>query len=118
MTVNRERVELWAQALESERYVKCEGSLRLPLVQGTRHCALGVGMEVAQAHGVIISPLDWVGQEMSPVVREWYGLRSSNPWLDLDEGRHALVTSVNDRLRLPFWDIAQLLRAKYVKEEQ
>lgn len=129
MTVNKERVELWAQALESERYVQCTGNLRMEVfkvkesrdIVAHHHCALGVGMAVAQAHGVQILQTDWEDSALPPQVMDWYGLDTDNPVLLESESQHwyrRSVTFANDDLKLPFWDIAQLLRAKYVKEEQ
>lgn len=127
MTVNRERMELWAQALESEQYVQCARQLRIQLrgpesgdIVATWHCALGVGMAVAQAHGVQVLPWDWKDSQLPEVVKNWYGLDSVNPYLDIETETIAVGTVIgaNDILKLPFWDIAQLLRAKYVKEEE
>lgn len=126
--VNRENMELWAQALESERYVQCVGSLRIevfevegPQVRGAHHhCALGVGMAVAQAHGVLILPTDWEESTLPPRVMAWYGLDTDNPDLDLGCSVRIVnsVVGANDDRKLPFWDIAQLLRAKYLKDEE
>lgn len=123
MTVNRERMELWAQALESDKYVQCKGNLRMEARgiesgdMATWHCAVGVGMAVAEAHGVKIERREWLNKSGIPDrVLDWYGLKG-NPWLNLDDGRHSSVIGANDRLGLPFWDIAQALRATYVKDQ-
>lgn len=119
MTVNRERVELWAQALESDGYKQCTGALRwaLKLSDQPMHCAEGVAMAVAEMHGVRIYPVEWSVSVMPLRVYQWYGL-TGNVTVDHEEQGRMTVIAANDTALLSFWDIAQLLRAKYVKEEQ
>lgn len=118
MNINKERMELWAQALESDGYQKCKGSLRWTNFFGrTMHCAEGVAMAVAQAHGVQISPEEWDHSSMPPQVRAWYGLPGS-VLLKMDDGLPHSVIWANDDQDLSFWDIAQGIRAMYLKDEQ
>lgn len=130
MGVNKERVELWAQALESEEYVKCEGILRADgdgsSANPYTHCALGVAMEVAQLHGCQFSidtrdmygnPIDpWEEDRMPRSVALWYGL-PQDPFLELEELGCRTVVYVNDQLKLPFWNMAQMIRATYLKDD-
>ena len=74
-------------------------------------------MAVAQAHGVQILPTDWEESTLPPLVMDWYGLDTDNPVLALHQPVSNNVIGANDNLKLPFWDIAQLLRAQYVKGE-
>ena len=118
MTVNRERMELWAQALESDGYEQCAGSLRLSLRHSDQpmHCAQGVAMAVAEMHGVQIDRGEWGGVSMPPQVYRWYGI-TGTVFVDHGELGRMTVFAANDGAHLSFWEIAQLLRAKYVKEE-
>lgn len=118
MTVNRERIELWAQALESDGYQRCSGNLRWTDFFGTTmHCAEGVAMAVAQAHGVQISLEQWDCSTMPPQVRAWYGLPGA-AFLKTDDGMSHSIIWANDSVNMSFWDIAQGIRAMYLKDEQ
>lgn len=118
--VNKERMELWASALEANGDKQCTSVLS----DGRgRHCALGVGMAVAAAHGVRLTWGDWNEESALPhPVIEWYGLDSEDPRLDKPEGSehkgngYSVITA-NDGDKLPFFTIAQMLRAKYIKDE-
>ena len=135
MTVNKERVELFVQALESDGYIQCRQSLRrgrltnLPNmdVQWT-HCALGVAVDVALKHGLQrperVLRANWEtwlwnhGTLPAPVM-EWYGFEDPDPEITIDEGVGPIVTSVagaNDDVS-DFWTIAQAVRAQYLKDE-
>lgn len=121
MTVNKERMELWASALEANGDKQCTSYLS----DGRgRHCALGIGMTVAAAHGVRLTWGDWNEESALPdSVVQWYGLDSEDPTLDRPEGsrcgrngRYSILWA-NDLDKLPFFTIAQMLRAKYIKDE-
>lgn len=127
MGVNKERVELWAQALESEQYVQCYGHLR----NGLNHrCAVGVAIEVALRNGHQFSGYGerdecgmvtaiWCGDFLPRSITSWYGFDLPDPLLNMEyqDKRPLRTTMVNDNLRLPFWDIAQAIRATYLKDE-
>lgn len=115
--VNRENMELWAQALESDGYKQCRGNLRLHGRDGNvMHCAEGVAMEIAQAHGVQFHPESWYLLSMPPSVRAWYGLPGA-ALLKTDDGLLHSVIGANDCGQMSFWDIAQGIRAMYLKDE-
>lgn len=121
--VNKERVELWAQALESEQYVQCYSELRLAVLEGydisrtkTLHCALGVGIAVALANGCE-DPYSWEGVRFSQEVLAWYGFEDEDVPLKIDEDEAVGVIYINDELKLPFWDIAQAIRTTYLKDD-
>jgi hypothetical protein len=112
MAVNKERIELWAQALESGNYTKCVNTLWIPALR--MHCALGVGMEVAVQHGLDLDMLDWAGSSFPMRVKEWYGLSSPDPVLG--DGMSSVVV-MNDETGSSFWDIAQAIRTEYLKDK-
>jgi hypothetical protein len=52
-------------------------------------------------------------------VSDWYGINDSDPEIELDTQYGPFITSIsgaNDD-GASFWDIAQALRTKYLKEE-
>jgi hypothetical protein len=130
MTINKERVELFAQALESDRYRKCSTYLRAvgrypngDLVE--YNCALGVATHVALDNGLrqqlpLLRRTEgdlFLGGGLATPVRHWYGfLFDDPPVVDPEDGCHDSVTGLNDAGR-DFWTIAQALRAEYLKDE-
>jgi hypothetical protein len=134
MTVNKERVELWAQALESEKYVQCHGAMKLEpgekspylgespiLLNQVRHCVLGVAEEVARLNDLQV-PFASTSGVWPDAVIEWYGFDDPDPLLviegeEYEGGGTFSVSYINDVHRLPFWDIAQLIRATYLKDD-
>jgi hypothetical protein len=124
MTVNKERVELWAQALESERYVQCYGNLRVRGMLDVRHCAYGVAVEVALANGCRVRPsVAWDRNSLCREIVDWYGFKTNRIHIRVTVPQEPSyetlmdVETVNDHLRLPFWDIAQAIRTKYLKDD-
>lgn len=118
MTVNKEHIELWCQALESDGYKQCCANLKWQIPgHEPMHCAEGVAMAVAQANGVHVREAQWEWSTMPSAVRDWYGLNGGPALLKLDEGRMTSVLAANDSMRLSFWEIAQGLRAMYLKDE-
>lgn len=132
MTPNRERIELWVNALESEEHPQVRFTMQEPIIdpQGnqvaTGYCALGVGQLVAEQHGVETSLVDWTRGHLSPDAVAWYGIESKDPKIgrltcdcggqgDCAEPLNTSVSALNDFGEAP-WDIAQALRAKYLKE--
>lgn len=136
---NKERIELWAKALESGRFKQTTGALKENIYDadknsiGAEHCGLGVGVEVALENG---ARLDWKG-ETWPLFRtvnalmprwaaEWYGLEidGSLPTdVDVknvcpDDGCECIdsIANLNDA-GFDFWDQAQALRSTYLKDE-
>ena len=139
--INKERMELWIQALEQDRFVKCTGYLRIPdildkirNVSSYRHCALGVGIQVALENGLFSERaheesftdiLFRTGYGFLPLaVSQWYGLDSTNPGVDV-AGDRVGISVLNDASEewtpdtpdISFWDIAQLMRATYLKDD-
>ena len=130
MTVNKERVELLAQALESDQFQQCMGALRRQqILLGTwTHCALGVAIQTALNNGHQLDPVDlemgeewiWEAGTLPDSVMSWYGFDDNDPTVSIDEGDgpfDASVAAINDD-GTDFWTIAQALRATYLKGEE
>ena len=123
MTVNKDRVELLCQALESERYVQCRNRLRQPLLsldEKWSYCALGVAIDVAVQNGLQISPIGledlYYNHSSLPwEVRIWYGFENSNPDIWVDEYETAIASANDDGN--DFWTISQAIRARYLKDD-
>jgi hypothetical protein len=137
--VNKERIELWVQALESDEYEQCTGSLfvgqnvyhrhcqdgKIGFTQQDLHCALGVGISVALKNGMFNDhpnpPADVLvynagGGALPDCVRTWYGIETEDPYIHIDNDADK-VSHFNDNGQ-SFWTIAQALRAKYLKDEE
>ena len=129
MTVNKERVELFAKALEGEGYTQCTKQLQLHTVGGMEmNCALGVAIHVALNNGLRadlrkLGVLDmffeeervWQSADLTPCVMDWYGFETPDPWIVIDDNDMP-ITSANDSGH-DFWTIAQAIRAEYLKDE-
>lgn len=96
MDVNRERVQLWAEALESGEFEQGKNCLRFQTKSGIQYCCLGVAVEVALRNGYepqTISPgygflqyeESWgeLRTSLWPGVVKWYGLDSPDPHIGL-----------------------------------
>ena len=126
MTVNKDRVELLCQALESERYVQCRNRLRMDVLSvGSKvkftYCALGVAIDVAVKNGLQVTarnPEDWYHDHSSLPweVRIWYGFENSNPDITLDDLDTAIASANDDGV--DFWTISQAIRAGYLKDSE
>jgi hypothetical protein len=123
MTVNKDRIELLCQALESERYVQCRHRLRTELVDTGKskwsYCALGVAIDVAVQNGLQIGPIrleNWYYDHGSLPweVQMWYGFEDSNPDITLDDFDTAVASANDDGA--DFWTISQAIRARYLKD--
>ena len=137
MSVNRERVELLCQALESGEFRQAPGALR---VQETRsspmgYCCLGVATEVAlrnglQLRGTFAGSDVWnhdLGEVLHPEVRDWYGFQYDDPEIivvDSDGVRNYLTaTEANDAVkagtshRYPFPEIAAGFQRMHLEQD-
>jgi len=125
MELNKDRVELLCQALESERYVQCRRKLRTELVDingrsNWSYCALGVAIDVAVKNGLQMSPIrleDWYRDHGSLPwqVQIWYGFEDNNPDILIDDFETAIASANDDSA--DFWTISQAIRARYLKDE-
>jgi hypothetical protein len=125
VSVNKERVELFVAALESDKYKQCTGQLRRPLVDTTwekryyTHCALGVATEVALLHEPALRTIAelelWNRGDLHEAVTAWYGFEESGVDISPDHGPD-WVGGWND-YGGTFWEIAQAVRTKYLKDK-
>lgn len=141
MKVNKERLSLWIEALESDEFQQGTGALKtLPRLDGSaKYCCLGVATEVAIANGLQLNNIDQEkiheynrssGQELNPTdgknlfeieraflpssVIEWYGLTGGDPEVGrTPTGISVSATDANDRQCWTFTQIAAALRSTY-----
>jgi hypothetical protein len=132
VTVNKERVELFVAALESDGYRQCTGQLRRPLLDTTQegprywaHCALGVATEVALLHEPALRTIDelelWHRGDLHEAVAAWYGFEDGMVHLEPPEPLESWffsdwVGGANDAGG-SFWEIAQAVRTEYLKDQ-
>lgn len=119
MGVNKERVELLAQALESGEFRQGTGALRKLRAVGVHefsYCCLGVACEVfkketGEGKWAYESSFQVDGykssMELPLSVQEWYGFASSDPTLTV---AGASAISLNDIVGATFGEIAALFR--------
>lgn len=138
MTINRERVQLFINALRSGNYKQASGTLARKLPgEDWKYCCLGVACEVARQNGVEIAVTDRSEDYstnrmydnrldiLPQAVREWYGFEQANPTINVprhcdsceeihmeDNG----ATYANDALALSFGVIADGFERTYLQE--
>lgn len=103
MTMNKERLEAWISALESGEFEKIKGRY-FGHLDSNQACALGVG-------GIVRDKFLGQGHTrgfLLPGLMDFYGLPSPDA---------EMIANWNDKGSLSFWEIAQRLREKYLKEE-
>lgn len=143
--VNRDRVQLLVDALESDEFGQCKGTLRLANADGKfTYCCLGVATEVALRNGLPeavatqpgaglydkSSPTSvWnhnEGQLLSDEVMEWYGFDERSPMLSglvsyMDDAdpikRPHLAHHWNDSYNADFKKIAAMFRERFLAPE-
>jgi hypothetical protein len=122
--------EHWLQALESGEFKQSQGILCRKVPNGWAYCCLGVGCEVAEQHGVTIRRAtdedkrvrcDDIGRILGgsldgqPDVKTWLGLRENTGAVCYPDGRvrnnGVHLATLNDDQKLPFPEIAQIIRA-------
>lgn len=134
MTVNKERVLLLVQALESGDYQQARAKLCKISPNGNKtYCCLGVAAEVAIANGLDITVTEdgvdnsylKYNQESAYLpadVMAWYGFESIDPYVEipLDDGQRALVmaTKANDKYNRDLAEIAEGFRRVYLTDEE
>jgi hypothetical protein len=132
--VNKDRVALWAEALENPKLVQGQNRLAYRDLDGPwKQCCLDVACQVALANGLegveaeevqlgtISTMREYVWEEGDAHYREslvlpapvcaWYGFEDTNP----DIGSHE-ASYFNDTLRLTFSEIAAKVRDAYLDE--
>lgn len=131
--MNREAVEKFVAELESTDLPQAYDRLCAEnIYDGTMgYCALGIGVLVAAREmNVSEETRDiWLGLDGDyehgmdwPIeVTEFYGIKrwitlNDDPLINM-EGRIVSTSYANDTLKLSFWEIAQLYRATYLKDQ-
>lgn len=135
MKPNKERIELLCRELESTKVQQCGGRLRVPHSELTatgkviKHpdmmCVWGIATELALQHGVETEAHPWCSSVPQPEIVEWFfgpGVSYTDVEITLELEDHPRPVTEhlldwNDVHLLPFWDMAQGLRAKYLKDE-
>lgn len=117
MTPRLDRILLWIEALESDRYSQAHYTL----TKRGADCCLGVACKVAVHNGLAVkvetdldgyTTYDGVENLLPNSVVEWYGFRDSNPDLLTDMGEVS-AASLNDSYEWTFSQIAEAVRKTY-----
>lgn len=126
MTVNKERVELLAQALESGDHEQCTGYLRQWYFGENgetvfrSYCAEGIATKVALDNDATLreqwKELWWGEPHLNGLIMRWYGFDTTIPLIKFNGDDHVPIANVNDQGE-DFWTIAQALRTTYLKDE-
>lgn len=108
------------EALRSGDYIQCFGTLRLDN-NITKYCIMGVLCKLHQ-HDCHITKRHWRSYRpttnsysymhdsaLHENVAKWAGFPSTNPYLTLPDGRIRSLMYINDSLKLPFNEIADLI---------
>jgi len=114
-SMNREHVELWLEAMESEKYPQCFGQTFESTFEGKmRMCAIGVAYAVyLEAHNRSVTNAEIMRTKNSEV-NAWYGVTELNLLLGrLPNGDWLGVVSLNDDDKESFPGIAQRIRKEY-----
>jgi hypothetical protein len=128
--VNRERIALLVEALESDRFKQCRKVLEWTGEDGTvRQCCLGVACRVAMIHGLDVTVdlgsgdedlsatyFDGESSVLPDSVRQWFGFEGHNPLLRMLNGTELAATAVNDSYGWSFEMIADAFRRTYLDE--
>lgn len=128
VSVNKERVQMLVDALESGEFEQCKGSLRLKEANGRfTYCCLGVATEIAVRNGLPQEIGDtgrtvWAhdgGEVLCKEVRDWYGFDHESPRLEAPSSGTfrrlpAAAHQWNDSYGADFHQIAGMFRKKYL----
>lgn len=140
--VNKERIQLWVDALRSGEYRQATGALQA-IPKGWAigedekgYCCLGVACEVAlRTDPDSLHPDLWPAESQSlvdywgnlahlpPEVVDWYGLPSPDPMLpylkptDDDEMASMSAAELNDDYDFDFSEIADAIELQFLKGE-
>lgn len=112
--MNRENMERWVEELESTDIP--QAFEELADLDGN-HCALGIcgrllGFSTQDMTGEYLER-----EEVYEEIYQFLGVRTP-PLVYVESiNRSVSVDVANDKYKLPFWHIAQLLRTEYLKDE-
>lgn len=117
--VNKARIELWCEALESGRYHQGGGVLR----NRTGYCCLGVACDVMDStrwtppdtSEDVIYTYEHEASFLPQSVVEWYGLDGQSPLAIARDGCRWKLATMNDAMLLSFETIAEALRRTYLQ---
>lgn len=117
MTVNRENMEKWINALETYDREPARGMLMQRKGEETRMCALGIGLETMRPGSQVYLRVDTIR-----AFPAWLGLGGEDTLagdivLSPDGSGHDYVIYANDQGLQSPWTIAQRLRETYLKDE-
>lgn len=112
--MNRENMERWVEELESTDIPQAFAYLA---DEDGNHCALGICGRLL-GYSALDMAGDYVArQEVYDHIFQYLGVRTS-PLVYVDDAHRSVFVDVaNDKYKLPFWHIAQLLRTEYLKDE-
>lgn len=119
MIVNKDRVRLLVQALDSNEFQQGAGSLRLAQADGTvKHCCLGVATVVALRNGLQVGTDEAWGRNsiLTPAVQAWYGFDAEHPTLVQPDGNCDGAAALNDSGH-GFRYIAECFRLTFLDED-
>lgn len=119
--VNKERIQLWVDALKSGDYEQTDGELQ----NKYGYCCLGVACKIAVDNGCVVKVEKSIGGiesvaydesegDLPESVKNWYGLEKSDPILKIYEGDTITATDLNDNLCLTFNEIADAIHEKFL----
>jgi hypothetical protein len=134
--VNKERVALLVEALQSGRFQQGHRFLESQGEDGVRkHCCLGVACAIAEENGLLLTRLEAAGTfppatvyfridgesgYLPPQVQEWFGFDHHNPLLAIPNYPWAnspkAATNCNDILKLSFAEIADAFQHTFLED--
>jgi hypothetical protein len=137
MSVNKERVQLWVDALRSGKYNQGDGALRIVFESGVdeKFCCLGVACDISGVgewefnsgteidEAIYYSPDDKFsnGNRDSSIltgrVAEWFGFNSKDPNLIDEDGDYEKATALNDSHGYTFEEIADAIERTFLNDE-
>lgn len=121
MEINKERLLLGIDALNSGEYRQTQGTLKFTVAGVSFYCCLGVLCEVAKDNGCEVDETDFPGgyshfdgqcNVLPESVGEWYGFDDANPGLI----KYTNCINANDVVGVPFGEIARVLKETYIDE--
>lgn len=120
--INKERIQLWANALKSGEYEQTTGTLR----DKFGYCCLGVACQIAIDNGCTVKVEQEVGEgdncyhydesegNLPLSVIKWYGLEGEDPILKHINGEDISAVDLNDNHCLNFNQIADAIHEKFL----
>lgn len=114
---------LWVEALESDEFQQGKHVLHRQTPDGDKYCCLGVACAVALRNGLAGEvKVEHCGSDvfydggkvrLPPTIMDWFGLPQTDPILTSSLGSKIRASEINDRLNLPFREIAQIIRLDF-----